>query len=99
MIEHGYASGHGDTVDDLLSELVAKLGLAWLPIKTAPRDGSYILVYTNIYEGITSYTAYWNDDRYAKNPKPYWRIVGASPINVMRNAQPTHWRPQLEPPK
>ena len=25
MIRHGYATGHGDTVEDLLAELVARL--------------------------------------------------------------------------
>jgi hypothetical protein len=46
MMSHGYATGHGDTVEAMLAELEAQARergsadrVAWQPIETAPEHG------------------------------------------------------------
>ena len=35
----------------------------------------------------------WDDDKYAKSPRPYWRADAERVMGKvwMRNSQPTHW--------
>ncbi|MBY0137492.1 DUF551 domain-containing protein [Paracoccus yeei] len=73
----------------------------WQDISTAPRGECVMLwrptcnlTWTQIVTGK------YNDDRYAKNPAPYWghdleRIEGKRSTRVH---QPTHWRPLPAPP-
>jgi hypothetical protein len=43
--------------------------------------------------------AYFDDDRYAKNPRPYWVREDANHrVTVSRDNPPTHWRPLPEAP-
>ena len=40
----------------------------WLPIETAPKDGTHIVVYRE--DGLD--LARYDSDKYAKNPNPFW---------------------------
>lgn len=77
-----------------IAELRAKLAeMQWQPIETAPKDGTNIMV-TCPRLGVCC-PAHWDNDQYAKKPRPYWthwgeRIWG---ITWVRNDQPTHWMP------
>lgn len=62
----------------------------WKPIETAPKDGTIILAWPPIFTGSIS-CIYWNEDKYAKKPLPFWARVD----NQGRRHQiaPTHWAP------
>lgn len=72
----------------------------WRPIETAPKDGSTVLVwFSDLYNG-TADLARWDNDQYARKPRPYWtgnreRILGTV---AYRQGKPTHWMPLPEPP-
>lgn len=71
---------------------------AWLPIDTAPKDGTKIMMACP-WLGVCG-PGHWNEDKYAKKPRPYWthwgeRIWGAL---MIRGDQPTHWQPMPEAP-
>ena len=63
--------------------------MAWQPIETAPKDGTWILL-TEVLEGqmITGhpFILYW-DDRW-----------GWGDIYGKRDVNPTHWMPLPDPP-
>lgn len=67
----------------------------WLPIESAPKDGTEIFLFVP-YERLPQYsrmhTGKWEEDEYAKNPKPYWKY-GYLSKTTMRAKQPTHWMP------
>lgn len=69
-------------------------GDGWLPIKTAPRDGTNILVcVTHSLGNDTWETIQWGDWARASIAWPvYWQRVDI-PFS------PTHWRPLLAPPR
>ena len=78
-----------------LSELKVgdKVIMEWQPIETAPKDGTRIMVWPPTWIGTAS-CARWNEDRHAKNPRPYWsRIDDHGRITISREKQPTHWAP------
>ena len=70
----------------------------WQPIETAPKDGTYIIVWPPTFNGVTS-CAHWDSDQYAKKPRPYWYRFDAVSITASRCNPPTHWSPVLEMPK
>lgn len=63
-------------------------------MSAAPKDETPILVYHSWFGRAI---ANWDDDRYSKKPRPYWRIRGKD-ISTSRAHQPTHWRPLPAPP-
>jgi hypothetical protein len=70
----------------------------WQPIETAPRDGRRVLL---CYPSGAVECGRWNDDRYARKPRPFWegdqrRLFG---VGVYRAASPKHWMPIPEPPE
>lgn len=67
----------------------------WLDISTAPKDGTKILV---LGIGGNIFLSQWDDDRYAKHPKPYWPMPPFG-ITRSRSTPPTHWKPLPKPPK
>ena len=72
---------------------------AWLPIATAPKDGTKILVFCP-WLGVCG-PATWDVCQHAKKPRPFWthwgeRIWGTSRV---REDQPTHWMPMPAPPE
>lgn len=72
----------------------------WQPIETAPKDGSYVLVYPGIWTGVSCSVARWNEGKCKKTPRPYWdRLDSYGSILRNRQYKPTHWQPLPEPPK
>ena len=70
--------------------------MAWQPIDTAPKDGSKILLYrpSCAYPWAAVDVGKWDEDAYAKKPRPFWRsMFAAIGITQMRDWQPTHWQP------
>jgi hypothetical protein len=97
-------SYEGNYVEDLAEDIAQAL-LAerqsdrWLPIETAPKDGSDIIVYNPSGEGIVGEAYYSND-----NGRGGWWWAGTyegehmeEPMHI-RNAWPTHWQPLPAPP-
>jgi len=80
-------------------EKCAKFG-TWLPIDTAPKDGEIILLYRpTAFEWGKVAPAIWIDDKYAKQPKPFWEIwLKIGGVRESRAWKPTHWMPLPEAP-
>ena len=74
------------------------MNVEWQPIENAPRDGTCIIVWPPTYHGVTSVARY-DDNRYAKKPKPYWHRVDDMGVVYSRHNPPTHFMPVLEGPK
>jgi len=68
----------------------------WQPISTAPKD-RYILVWPGLW-GIPCDLARWNEDEYAKKPKPYWSRLSVLGKVLCRACPPTHWIEFPKPP-
>ena len=75
----------------------------WRPIDSAPKvpeAGQFsppeILLWPGPFGRVA--TGYWNDDRYAKKPRPHWMFIGAGTL-LGREASPTHWMPLPSPPR
>ena len=65
--------------------------VTWYPINTAPKDGTYVIVWPPTFTGVIS-CACWNDDRFAKRPRPYWfRTDANGSASLSRYNPPTHW--------
>jgi len=64
---------------------------AWQPIETAPKDQRVLLRYS----GGRVVCGSWDNDRQAKNPRPFWAndLMNAYGIKHTRNVQPTYWQP------
>ena len=68
--------------------------MQWQPIDTAPKDGTSILVCPGFWNAKTCSIARFDDDEYAKKPRPYWRRDDAfNRVGVNRDNPPTHWMP------
>ncbi len=68
----------------------------WQPIETAPKDGTTILLN---YSGMKAIRlGWWDDDRFAKKPHPFFAWPNCSKASARGNP-PTHWMPLPEPPK
>lgn len=84
-----------------LERAAAIESMGWQPISTAPKDGTVVLVYRPDAYGWGGKVdlAYWDDDRYAKKPRPYWHSARLIiDIQESRRMAPTHWMPLPDPP-
>ena len=65
----------------------------WQPIETAPKDRTIILFRPTASEPIRIASGWYNYDKYAENPRPYWAIALSRFDNVTdsRYYEPTHW--------
>lgn len=63
----------------------------WRPIETAPRDGSWFLVWNGNWVGVAKYREPYDDT----DPCPSWEDESGHFITP----QPTIWQPLPEPPK
>ena len=70
----------------------------WQPIETAPKDGTKVLLFVDTGYEARIHPGKWNDDRYAKRPRPYWDYLYFQTMDS-RDHQPTHWMPLPAPPK
>lgn len=74
--------------------------MTWQPIETAPKDGTYILVFPGLWTDVTCSIARYDYDTHARNPKPFWkRVDDMGLVSRSRSCQPTHWMPLPEPPE
>jgi len=80
----------------LLDEVLAGRE-GWRPIETAPRDGTNVLLWMTAYGG-RSRIGHFDDDRYSKKPRPFWRSL-LDDITTCRRGQPPCWQPLPEPPE
>jgi len=73
--------------------------MSWKLIDTAPKNGESVLVYPPTWGGKTASIARWDDDHFAKKPKPYWRRDDdMNRASCSRSTPPTHWMPLPAPP-
>ena len=73
--------------------------MKWQPIETAPKDGSCVLVFPGIWNNTPCSIARWDDNKYANNPRPFWRRLDAmGSVSRSLYNPPTHWMPLPEPP-
>ena len=89
-------NGYGAEIQHAM-RLAAEAAMEWMPIDSAPKDGTKILLLreTGPVVGL------WKEDKYSNKPKPYWdhdkvRLFG---IHNARNFPPTHWQPLPPPPE
>ena len=71
----------------------------WKTIDTAPKDGTTVLVYPPHWGNATVSIAWWDDDKYANRPRPFWKRIDARQITDSRENPPTHWMPMPPPPE
>ena len=73
--------------------------MEWQPIETAPKDGTAVLVYPPTWRERTASVAVWDNDEYARKPRPYWRRDDdMGKVTYSRERPPTHWMPLPTPP-
>lgn len=65
----------------------------WRPIKTAPKDGSHIILWRRDIQAVGYYGAGCNDWVVVSLPACLFRHLGS------RDTTPTHWMPLPLPPK
>ena len=71
--------------------------MQWLPIKTAPKDGTRVLLFFPVFGNAPRQEfGQWEVQRHNKKPVPYWSGDGECVYGVQwyRGFQPTHWMPQ-----
>ena len=88
-----------ENTEIVLNGLVIKKG--WQPIKTAPEDGTRILLYVSLRSVLEDefspkeiVVGYFDTNEFCKE----WRIVERTPEETYLG-EPTHWMPLPEPPK
>lgn len=68
----------------------------WQPIETAPKNRDILVC---LAHGIVT-VARWQDDRYARKPRPYWQMEwNAHRTLDDRRDQPLFWQPLPDPPE
>ena len=73
--------------------------MAWQPIESAPKDGTAVLVFPATWNSRPASFAVWDDDKYAKKPRPYWsRDDDLGRRTISRDNPPTHWMLMPEGP-
>lgn len=82
-----------DNSTDLTAVASSGLFGKWRPIEEAPRDGTRILVPM----GGCIVIASWCDQKYHKNPHPYWQYTMRG-VRWDRENQPEVWMPLPEMP-
>lgn len=72
----------------------------WQPIETAPKDRDVLLWFPAMCSTPKASVGNWDDDRYAKKPRPFWtcECEGWAGKNLLRANPPTHWC-EITPPE
>lgn len=77
----------------------AAKGDGWLPIESAPKErAGWKTQIIQLWDGSRVRQGYWEDNRYAKKPRPFWAYVGSVGRTDDRSSQPTRWRHLPSPP-
>ena len=108
MIANSYATGHGDTVADLIRELdwqhkgrqPGGEGPGWRPIENAPKDGTEVLI-SNAVEGAVVWIGRYVpvEDREPDMPQhDGWWNCSRWKDGDRRGMIPTHYQPLPAPP-
>ena len=86
--------------DERLARVTIAEGDGWLPIETAPKDGTKLLLASS-KDKPWVWCGYWSDDKESNQFGEEGWVDGATSRNelfyVMTNA--THWQPLPAPPK
>lgn len=82
-----YAKGVEGWANTIAAYIAAQ---SWRPIETAPRDGSWFLVWNGNWVGVAKYREPYDDT----DPCPSWEDESGHFITP----QPTIWQPLPEPP-
>jgi hypothetical protein len=73
----------------------------WLPIESAPKDGTQILLYYPEYHRKVWVGHYYNRETYnhgkLQSKNEGWHN-GADTLGLVKECQPTHWMPLPEAP-
>lgn len=76
---------------------------AWQPIESAPKDREilgWFPYHASPTVGGSVWVMRWNEDQYAKTPRPYFEASGwVWGKNDQRAKQPTYWMPCPEGPR
>ena len=74
----------------------------WQPIETAPKDGSWVLVFdpSNIDESyeVRPVSAQWTEDMNGGKTDWHWQFAWFDG-GYFGDCEPTHWMPLPEPPQ
>lgn len=72
---------------DLAATVAAVQGQQWLPIESAPKDGTHILAW---WEGAV-HTIWWLDNTHTRTPWAGWKVPSLQVMPV--GSKPSHWMP------
>ena len=88
---HGFATGHGDTVADIIGEIDAQIR-QWQPIETGPRDGTRVwLFYPDAHKDDRQVVGWFDRDQVDGDR---WM----DHADCREFIEPSHWRPLPPPP-
>lgn len=96
--KHGVPLVHTIT-EATLCAVCEKAERDWLPIDSAPKDGTRVLGFFPSHKGAASpngavFMMRWDSERHARKPQPHWSAEGwVWGIRDMRGCQPSHWLP------
>lgn len=82
--------------ESMRAALEAALAAMWRPIDEAPKlpeQGQCFPPTVRLWDGECERHGYFNDNRHARNPRPYWAYIGND-----RGRQPTHFMPLSSAP-
>ena len=66
----------------------------WQPIDTAPKDSTVLLFRPDAAYWAKVSIGAWEEDTFAKRPKPYWEgLHKLGSVSQYRAWEPTHWMP------
>lgn len=82
-----------------MPEFVDGMPMEWMPMETAPKDGTKFLAWwPTVTLGSIQFT-YWDDQKYHVKPLPRFIYDGHWGASDSRSNQPTHWMPLPAPPE
>lgn len=99
------------TAAQLRAEVALALSRQWLPIETAPRDGTAILIMQNNWPGCrngvatecnnhnTYVAAWWSEERSVRGGKGAWICYMDAVRDPEAPINPTNWQPLPPPPQ
>jgi hypothetical protein len=71
--------------------------MEWLPIETAPQDGTPFLGYLEKLKP-SPVAIWWRVQHSIRTGKPVWYLYGLGELWDVKMPTPTHWMPLPNPP-